>query len=377
MNFTIEDLVCIAKRENNSKRPYLYVNPIQGKHVPTDPVMFKELCGELAHKINDKYPVDKILVIGFAETATAIALEVSMCLNKAVYVECTTREDNDNSEFSYFTESHSHATEQRLDTKNYKQILQKTDRIVFIEDEVTTGNTIMKLVDILKTNFANSSIEFTIASLLNSMSEEREKEIEHMGIHCIYVEKLPYEYCIDKIRNVIQCMDQIWESKINILSNVCIQDIEINVNQREITSVDNYRRQVNYFAQCVISDLSDKMKGRVLVLGTEEFMHPAIYVANRIAQEGMCTCVRTHSTTRSPILPSKTEGYPLTDRFAFKSMYNNERTTYLYNLTCYDLVIITTDAVDEDNYKEICNVLAHAGNTTVYIYKWKRGFDEK
>ena len=43
MNFTIEDLVCIAKRENNSKRPYLYVNPIHGKHVPTDPVICKEL----------------------------------------------------------------------------------------------------------------------------------------------------------------------------------------------------------------------------------------------------------------------------------------------------------------------------------------------
>ena len=35
--FKIDDLVKIAKRENNTKRSYLYVNPVQGKHVPVSP----------------------------------------------------------------------------------------------------------------------------------------------------------------------------------------------------------------------------------------------------------------------------------------------------------------------------------------------------
>ncbi len=32
-----EDLVRIAKRENNTKRKYLVVNRLQGKHIPVSP----------------------------------------------------------------------------------------------------------------------------------------------------------------------------------------------------------------------------------------------------------------------------------------------------------------------------------------------------
>ena len=46
-----EDLVRIAKRENNNKRSYLVVNRLQGKHIPVKPhealAMFKELAAQL------------------------------------------------------------------------------------------------------------------------------------------------------------------------------------------------------------------------------------------------------------------------------------------------------------------------------------------
>ena len=35
--FELEQLITIAKRENNTKRSYLYVNPLQGKHIPVSP----------------------------------------------------------------------------------------------------------------------------------------------------------------------------------------------------------------------------------------------------------------------------------------------------------------------------------------------------
>ena len=37
MNYQQKDLVRIAKRENNTKRNYLVVDPLQGKHVPVEP----------------------------------------------------------------------------------------------------------------------------------------------------------------------------------------------------------------------------------------------------------------------------------------------------------------------------------------------------
>ena len=35
--YTEQDLIKIAKRENNKKRPYLIVNKLQAKHIPTAP----------------------------------------------------------------------------------------------------------------------------------------------------------------------------------------------------------------------------------------------------------------------------------------------------------------------------------------------------
>lgn len=371
MEYMIKDLVSVAKRENNNKRPYLYVNPLQGKHIPTAPIDFKRLCKKLAKRIGERYPVDKIIVIGFAETATAIAMEISMSLENVVYVECTTRENDEFSEFSYFTESHSHATEQKIDTKDYKDILRKVNRVVFVEDEVTTGNTIMKLVNIIKSNFADSSIEFTISSLLNSMSEEREKEVSNCGVDCIYVEKLPFEYNIGKISRVTGCPDSLWNVESRLGSNISIKNIMININQRKLTTVEQYRVQVNYFAEQVVSDLKNILWGKVLVVGTEEFMHPAIHVAAKIADSKMCECVKTHSTTRSPIVPSLDEGYPLKNRYVFKSIYDYERITYLYNLDCYDVVVLVTDAIDEENYDDVLNVLTSAGNRLIYVYRWR------
>ena len=145
----------------------------------------------------------------------------------------------------------------------------------------------------------------------------------------------------------------------------------INMNQRKLTNVEQYRIQVNYFAEQVFYELKNKLWGKVLVVGTEEFMHPAIQVAARIAESKICDCVKTHSTTRSPIVPSLDDGYPLKNRYVFRSIYDYERTTYLYNLECYDVVVLVTDAVDGENYDDVLNVLTSAGNRLIYVYRWR------
>ena len=38
-----EDLVKVAKRDNNNKRTFLLVNPLQGKHIPVSPTAALEL----------------------------------------------------------------------------------------------------------------------------------------------------------------------------------------------------------------------------------------------------------------------------------------------------------------------------------------------
>lgn len=72
MKYQERDLVKIAKRENNSKRNYLVVDPLQGKHVPVTPSAALNLFKNLAAEIQGKYEGERLLLIGFAETATAI-----------------------------------------------------------------------------------------------------------------------------------------------------------------------------------------------------------------------------------------------------------------------------------------------------------------
>ena len=66
------DLIQVAKRENNPKRHYLYVNPLQGKHLPVSPSRSLALFASLAEEAAQRFAGERLLVVGFAETATAI-----------------------------------------------------------------------------------------------------------------------------------------------------------------------------------------------------------------------------------------------------------------------------------------------------------------
>ena len=76
--YTAADTLRIAKRYNNPKRSYLLVNPLQAKHIPVSPAAALEMMGALGDQVAAKYPEAR-LVIGFAETATAIGAGLPLC----------------------------------------------------------------------------------------------------------------------------------------------------------------------------------------------------------------------------------------------------------------------------------------------------------
>ena len=72
MHYTASDLLRLTKRWNNPKRSYLLVDPLQGKHIPARPKDSWTLMTSLGDLLAERCP-DARLVIGFAETATALA----------------------------------------------------------------------------------------------------------------------------------------------------------------------------------------------------------------------------------------------------------------------------------------------------------------
>ena len=70
------DLLRLAKRFHNTKRTYLLMNPLQAKHLSIQPATTIEMFRSLGEKIKDSYDGIR-LVIGFAETATAVGVAVA------------------------------------------------------------------------------------------------------------------------------------------------------------------------------------------------------------------------------------------------------------------------------------------------------------
>lgn len=86
------------------------------------------------------------------------------------------------------------------------------------------------------------------------------------------------------------------------------------------------------------------MYNKILVLGTEEFMFPPLMVANKIEENFPEKEIKFHATTRSPILVSEADNYPLIKRNKLISFYDENRVTYVYNLKDYDLAIVLSDS---------------------------------
>lgn len=358
------ELVAIAKRENNTKRSYLVVNPLQGKHMPISPSKALELFGELAEKIKKSYPGENILFVGFAETATAIGSKVAINVG-GKYIQ-TTREEIEGVNYLFFSETHSHATEQKLVKEDITSVINRSDRVIFVEDEVTTGNTILNIIRIMKKEY-DTDIRFAVASILNGMNDEYLKRYRDRGIDLHYLVKTyhdGYTKIADKCNdNGIYNRPDFSEAAIKYI------DIEGVRNARRILDTEDYNKGVQSLWESIKNYINIDENKKYLVIGTEECMFPALYTGSRLEEMG-CS-VRSHSTTRSPIIVSKDKGYPLSERFELRSLYDDDRITFLYNIKKYDEVLVITDS--EMNGKKgvtsLVNALAKY-NDSITIVRW-------
>lgn len=371
MQYSIDDLVRLAKRDNNNIRPYLYVNPIQGKHIPTDPQDTMMMCRTLANMVKAAYPSDRLFVIGFAETATGIAAGACHYLDNVVYYQNTTREQADNEEYLYFTESHSHATDQMLRTNSIDHCFENVDRIIFIDDEVTTGNTICKLVDRIEDKCGISKIKYSIASILNSMTNFRVNQLEDKGIECLFISDLPFEYKKNSIMDISYEKDRDTLCKADEMENVDCVEFDTKANARSTISFYEYESEINRFVSKIEKIIGYEHYGKLLVLGTEECMYPAIRLGEILKKDGVAEAVKVHATTRSPIIASCEDGYPLNHRYQIRSVYDKERDTYVYNLRKYDKVIVVTDTgIVAEGMNDLLVALRSVGNKNILVSRW-------
>lgn len=307
--FDPNELISVCKRENNSKRDFIFVNRYQGKHVPARPQDILQLFETLRITISKDSRWNRkenACIIGFAETATAIGNYIADNIpNKNYYYLQTTREKSNNPLLVEFREEHSHATEQALFGDLQK--LQKCDRILFVDDELSTGKTILNFINELE---KIGKFQYSVASFLNLQSKEDEQKFKEKNIDT---------YCL--IKGKIKDKNK----KISIEQLSDIEDLNVLRNEYEHPKMD-------------------------LVIGTEEDMYNAILKAEKLEKSN--TSGKQYyfqASTRSPICPCSEDDYILHNRIKFVSAKDANRVVYLYNLRQYDRIIVMANQSEEQS----------------------------
>lgn len=364
--YTEDMLVRIAKRENNTKRNYLVVDPLQGKHIPVVPSQALELFQTLAKRVECAYQGERLLLVGFAETATAIGAQAAISLG-AEYMQ-TTRELIDGVDYLFFSEEHSHATEQKLVKDDMDLVIGTIDRIIFVEDEVTTGKTILNIINVLKKVYPSAQVQYSVASLLNGMSKEHLDRYRDDNIDLLYLVKTDHSR-YSEIANQFQTDGLCYECDTNAAGDVKEIVIKGSMNARRLVNAEQYEKACFHLWENIKAQIEISSHANILVVGTEEFMFPALYIGRQMEELG-CS-VKCHSTTRSPIAVSMNEDYPLHNRYELRSLYDSDRVTFIYDIGTYDTVIVITDSqnIREAGRNSLMNALRKY-NKNITLVRW-------
>ncbi|MED1747672.1 phosphoribosyltransferase family protein [Bacillus zhangzhouensis] len=368
----------------NKKRAFLFVSKVLGKHIPVHPVKPLLVSGLLAmayaKEQTGKTPLhqDRLveslktddhatlteayealkkeklsagkqpIVIGFAETATALGHGVFDVIEGASYIHTTREQLLDFDPALVFEEEHSHATDQLCYAD---EALLRTDRpIVLVDDEVTTGRTNINIIRDLHAKYPRNS--YTILSILDWRTEEHEEAMlqlqEELGIHITALSLLrgqmvfrgktldepAYSYEITEQENrpdlsfhSLQSFFRQVPYSLSHATNLAGHTPYIHetgrfgLNEADTEAIDQAAAEAGL-------KLKKERKGKLtLCLGTGELM----YVPMRLAAH-MGDGVLFHSTTRSPIHPVEKDGYAVQNGFAFMSPEDARIQHYVYNI---------------------------------------------
>lgn len=388
-----EDAIAVEHRQANKKRDFLFVNRYQGKHIPCSPSDVARIAEEMSNAVEREEAIldeDKVIVVGFAETATALGYYVGSTLVEDGYniglITQTTREkvdrqlvENKNSNIGkyeevYFSEVHSHATEQKIIIReDAAEIFKEATYILFVEDEISTGNTIINACKALKKYAPNA--RYGVVSYCNWQTVENQERFEENKIDRMFVingilkEEPNKEVITGKARTISVA------SALNMFNSfrtgITSEDIESLEEIIKATShmIDSELGEMLKDTEADVKGLNEeecetlgRVKANIEVIGTEEFMYVPIKIANELAKLEKYT-VETHSTTRSPIDISEKDtqtfsrGTELTTRMKVSSVYDKDRQTYIYNLADYttgvpNVCVVITDGNKTDELEK-------------------------
>ena len=334
----LQRLIGFASRIN-SKRGFLFISKVLGKHYPVSPRKMAWSYRALAKKILSQIAFNgPSLWVGMAETATGLGYGIyaaahKLGVNNGLFIQ-TTRYLLSDCERIEFIEAHSHATDFSLywpQNSNDRQTFLHAEQLILMDDEISTGATFSRLITAYqKINPGLKSV--VIASLVNFAATEHRQRVEKdVGIPVYWISLLQGRWQFSPSTEEPQ---HFIDNSINVTGNgECKRHLlawpgRLGFNQPIEISEDSIRE--------VIGLLPIEIDNRpILVLGTGECNPPAYLLGRALELQGLPIIVQ--ATTRSPIF---VEG-DIASRIQFSDNYQDNIHNFLYNINAetYRLII--------------------------------------
>lgn len=305
----LQTLVGFGSRMNK-KRGFLFVSRVLGKHLPTKPSIMQTTYDQLAEIADHTLSNEPTLVIGFAETATALGHGVYDALGRenSFYIH-STRYKTSHDVLLNFYEEHCHAPSHIFYSphdEKLKNMLQEIKNVLLIDDEVSTGTTANNLVTELKKALPHAK-NYYLLTLLN-WSKKKYDAFEYLSLYKGEFTFTPKDFSLTE----------------NIVSeNLYTEDLDELIPH----NFGRYGVQDFHLDFSSYTDVSQLKNKKVLVLGTSEFMYVPYLFALYLEENGIE--VYYQATTRSPV---NIEG-EITSKLSFKDNYFENIDNFLYNVS--------------------------------------------
>lgn len=375
--FAVEDLIGLALRRN-PKRAHLLVSRVLGKHIPSNPgllIAAGELLGVLAGRalVAEVSPATEdeslraiaghinaaleeapgsaaaelhsnqaraflttlktsnpcIPTVGYAETATGLGKLVANTLG-SYYIHSTRHAGEDHLSFGDFEEEHSHATSHRVLPRDQTK-LTNDQPLVLVDDELSTGKTIINTIRNLHKKAPRSRY---VVAVLVDMRGAADLELfaqfsSQLNILIDVVSlahgtvTLPEDVML-KASHILQLMPTPTEPKPEIPGTVEFLQLEVPAdapyNSRYGTNNALSTPLIAAISHQISLTLPSADHAQVLVLGTEEFLHTPLEVADFLNSRVLRgSGVVFSSSTRSPIAASNDPEYAIKSVLGFSS----------------------------------------------------------
>ncbi|TRW96406.1 phosphoribosyltransferase domain-containing protein [Candidatus Methylobacter oryzae] len=322
----------------SSKRKFLLVSKILGKHYPVSPKLMSWSYRALARMALKRGVGAGSVWIGMAETATGLGYGVfeAACregAEQALFIQ-TTRYHLDRIERLEFEEAHSHATDFFLyypEQLKHRELFLTAETLVLIDDEISTGKTFLRLIKAYQRVNPNLRKVF-IVSLVNFAHPDDRAALENQA--GVAVEWVCFR------QGLLHFEDK---------QNAAIDTITVNVSGNGACKkallawpgrlgLDAPIGLENDVVEQLCNSGLKRDQRPLLVLGTGECNAPAYLLGRELERQGFK--VKVQSTTRSPIH----QGNDIGRVCEFKDNYYDGIPNFIYNL-------------DTDDYSDI--ILCH------------------